>query len=233
VEYGSDVSTPARLIGNPARAAMLDLLLDGDAHSATELAQQAGVSAATASSHLSALVSGGLVTADRVGRQRAFRLAGSGVAAALEALSTIAPRRPVSSLREARRVQRMRFARTCYDHLAGWLGVAVAEAMVHTRLLRLVGGRFEVTTNGDRWLRGLGVELEEARARRRAFVLPCLDWSERRPHVAGALGAALCDRFFDLGWIRRTYGRAVLVTHEGRLGLRLKLGLEVPARQGG
>jgi DNA-binding transcriptional ArsR family regulator len=211
---------------------MLDLLLDGDPHSATELAQQAGVSPATASSHLSALVAGGLVAADRAGRQRVFRLAGPRVAAALEALSTIAPHRPVSSLREAASEQRIRFARTCYDHLAGRLGVTVTEAMVERRLLHIVGGRFEVTAKGDRWLRGLGIDLEAARARRRAFVLPCLDWSERRPHVAGALGAALCHQLFELGWIRRTAGRAVLLTRQGSVGLRSELGVEVPSRLG-
>jgi DNA-binding transcriptional ArsR family regulator len=211
---------------------MLELLLDGDPHPATELAQRAGVSPATASSHLAALVAGGLVAADRAGRQRVFRLAGPRVAAALEALSTIAPPRPVSSLREAASEQRMRFARTCYDHLAGRLGVAVTEAMVDRRLLRRVGGRFEVTPKGDRWLRGLGVDLEAARARRRAFALPCLDWSERRAHVAGALGAAMCNRLFELGWIRRRAGRAVLLTEQGIAGLRGELGVELSVRFG-
>jgi DNA-binding transcriptional ArsR family regulator len=209
---------------------MLDLLLDGGAHSASELARQARVSPATASSHLGALVSGGLVTADRAGRHRVFRLAGPAVATALEALSTLAPPRRVTSLREATSRQHVTFARTCYDHLAGWLGVAVAEAMIGKGLVRRVGGRFEVTRGGERWLHSMGIDVREVGARRRAFVLSCLDWSERRRHVAGAVGAALCDRLFELRWIRRGSGRAVLVTRRGKVGLQEELGIEVPTR---
>jgi DNA-binding transcriptional ArsR family regulator len=228
VEYGDvDVAAVARLIGNPARAAMLDLLLSGRAHSAGDLAREAGVAPSTASTHLAELVDGGLLAAERAGRQQLYRLAGPSVARAMEALAVLAPPRKVSSLRLATKSANLRFARTCYDHLAGQLGVAVTEALITQRILRVRDGAFDVTTQGERRLADLGVDLQAARRRRRGFSLACLDWSERRSHLAGALGAALCDRLFDLGWIRRRpTSRALFLTEAGRVGLRHELGVE-------
>lgn len=233
MKYDLDVAAVARLIGNPARATMLDLLLDGRAHSAGELATEARVAPSTASSHLAALVDGALVTAERVGRQQLYRIADPRVARAMEALAILAPNREIRSLRQAISDGHLRSGRTCYDHLAGQLGVAVTDALIAERILRPRGGTFAITRSGEDRLSALGVDVAGARKRRRGYALACLDWSERRPHLAGALGAALCDRLLSLGWIsRRTGGRGVVVTNEGTRGLREDLGVDLHENKG-
>jgi DNA-binding transcriptional ArsR family regulator len=228
VKYNVDVAAVARLIGNPARATMLDVLLDGRAHSASELAREARVAPSTASSHLADLLDGGLVTAERVGRQQLYRIADPRVARAMEALAIFAPRRQVRSLRQAISDGHLRSGRTCYDHLAGRLGVALTDALIAERVLRPRDGAFAITHSGEDRLGALGVDVAGARKRRRGYALACLDWSERRPHLAGALGAALCDRLLSLGWIsRRPACRGVVVTSEGTRGLREDLGVDL------
>jgi len=193
---------------------------------ASELAARAQVSAPTASAHLAKLVDGGLVAAEPRGRHRYFRLADPAVADALEALSVIAPTCPVRSLREADRAAGIRAARTCYDHLAGRLGVALTEALEQRALIARRNGEFAVTARGERELDRLGLDLERLRRERRSFARACLDWSERRYHVAGALGAAIAGRCFELGWIeRRGSGRAVAVTSTGQVELKRRFGL--------
>src|SRR5436190_20401319 len=175
----ADVSAVAALIASPARAAMLDVLMDKRSHAAAELARAAAVSPSTASSHLAALADGALVVAEPAGRNRAYRLAGPAVAEALEALSVLAPPRSSRALAGGA----LRAARTCYDHLAGELGVGVARALVGRRLLRPDGKNFELTPAGERRLNHFGVEVETARRQRRAFARACLDWTERQPHL--------------------------------------------------
>jgi len=223
----------AKLIANGPRAAMLDLLMDGQAYPAGVLAREAGVAASTASGHLGALADRGLVTIERVGRQRRYRLSGSEVAHAIESLSALAPTIGVSSLRQSTRAGQLRRARTCYDHLAGRLGVAVTESFVARRALREIDGAFEVTPSGRSLFEGIGIDLEWARRRKRGFALLCQDWTERRTHLGGALGAAVCDRFIDLAWIRRRpRERSVILTDEGvkrltALGIELEPALRV------
>jgi DNA-binding transcriptional ArsR family regulator len=216
-----ELSAVARLIGEPARAAMLDALLSGQALAAGELARAAGVRPATASEHLSRLRQGGLVDVVRAGRHRYYRLATPEVAEVLEALSLLGSGRPVRSLRGARTAAAMAVARTCYDHLAGQVGVAVCDALLARSALVAGGDGYLLTAGGEELLGRLGVGVAEVRARRRRFARVCLDWTERRPHLAGALGAAVCDRLFALGWVvRRTPGgRALRVTDAGRSGL--------------
>jgi DNA-binding transcriptional ArsR family regulator len=226
MDAGADVAAVAGLIANRARAAMLDRLLDGDAHPAGDLARQAGVVPSTASGHLAELAAGGLVTAEEVGRQRRYRLAGAHVAKVLEALASIAPELPSTSLKQVTVAEQLREGRTCYDHLAGRLGVAVTEALVRRRAMSRDDGGFELTERGSRLLEGLGVDVTSARARRRAFAPGCLDWTEQRLHLAGALGAEVAQRLLDLGWIRRRPGsRAVTVSPAGETELRARLGL--------
>jgi DNA-binding transcriptional ArsR family regulator len=226
MEGGADLAAIARLIANRPRAAMLDRLLDGAAHPAGDLAREAGIAPSTASSHLTELARGGLVVVERVGRQRRYRLAGPEVAGVLEALASIAPTLPRTSLRQVTAADQLREARTCYDHLAGRMGVAVTEALVRRRALTPVDGVFSLTERGSRVLGELGVDIPGARARKRAFAPGCLDWTERKLHVAGALGAAITERFFDLGWIRRRPGgRSVVVTPPGDAELRERLGV--------
>jgi len=220
-----DLAVAARLIAEPARAAMLDALLSGEALAAGELARAAGVSPATASDHLRRLLAGGFVEVTQAGRHRYYRLASADVAHALEALALVSPARPVRSLRQSRTDTATAFARTCYDHLAGRIGVAIHDALVHEGLLVAGGDGYDLTVAGEARLGAIGVDVATARAGRRAFARGCLDFTERRPHLAGALGAALCSRLVDLTWlVRRAAGhRALRLTPAGARHLRVHL----------
>jgi len=232
VQAGADLAAVARLIANRPRAAMLDRLLDGAAHPAGDLAREAAIAPSTASAHLADLMDGGLVAVERVGRQRRYRLAGPEVAQVLESLASIAPALPRSSLKQVTAADQLREGRTCYDHLAGRLGVAVTEALVRRRALTLTDGVFSLTERGSQLLGGLGVDVTSARSRRRVFAAGCLDWTERRLHLAGALGAVITERFFELGWIRRRPGgRSVSITPSGQAELRAHLGVEPEGRR--
>ena len=224
----ADVAAAAALIGEPARAALLVALMEEEALSGRELAVRAGIAPSTASGHLAKLVSGGLVAGERHGRHRYFRLADPAVAAAVEALSTIAPARPVRSLREATVAEAVRQARTCYDHLAGRLGVELAAALERAEVLAHDGDAYTLGRSAARRLGALGIDLDGLSRGRRPLLRSCLDWSERRPHVAGALGAALAERLFELGWLkRRRTNRSVVVTPLGRRRLRTELGVDI------
>ncbi|MER6949298.1 helix-turn-helix domain-containing protein [Nonomuraea sp. NPDC000554] len=216
VAHDADIAPVAALIAEPARAAMLTALLDGRALAAGELARMAGVSAATASAHLARLLDGRLVDVVRQGRHRYYRLAGHEIAEVLEVMARISTRPPVRSLRQSRQARRLEEARTCYDHLAGRAGVALLEQLRQGGYLH---GQ-EVTEAGERLLGGLGVDVEAARAARRRFAPECLDWTERRAHLGGALGAAITTVLFERGWYRReAVPRAVTLTEAGREGL--------------
>src|SRR5213593_3259260 len=218
----ADVARAAALIGDPTRASFLLALSEVEALPATELAARARVPASTASGHLAKLVGGGLLAVERLGRHRYYRLADPVVAEALEALAVIAPPRPARTLKEAVVGDAVRAARTCYDHLAGRLGVAIADALVRDGVLNREDGAFRVI-DAPR-LAELGIDVDELSRSRRALARPCLDWSERRHHVAGALGAALAKTAFANGWIERLpSGRAVRVTEEGRKALKRRL----------
>jgi len=212
----ADVAPVAALLGDPARARMVQALHDGRALPAGELARRAHVAASTASEHLARLVDGGLLAVERTGRHRYFRLANAEVAHAVEALATIAPRMRPHTLREATAGDALAEARTCYDHLAGRLGVALAEALLAQGAVVDRGDTFALGPNAGAVLELLGVE---ALPRRRPAVLRCLDWSERRPHVAGGLGGAVCAHALAAGWIERLpTSRAVRLTPAGRKG---------------
>lgn len=218
--YGSDFAPIAALLADRARAAMLTALLDGRPLAAGELARTAGVSAATASSHLGKLLDSGLVTVVRQGRHRYYRLKGAQVAAVIEALSAISPDVEVRSLRQSRHARTLAFARTCYDHLAGRAGTVLFEAMLGQGLLESVGEGYEVTDKGERQFAVIGVDVPAARRARRRFAGECLDWTERRPHLNGALAVALAERLIGLGWFERGPARrALTLTGEGRRGL--------------
>ncbi len=224
----AEIALVAGLVGDPARSAMMDTLMGGREHAAGELARRAGVTPSTASGHLSRLLAGRLVLCDVHGRERRYRLASAEIAAALEALARIAPAAEVRSLRAANRRAQLRAARTCYDHLAGWVGVSVTDALVARGALVPQDGGYKLSATGDKLLRRLGVDLAGARARRRSFALACLDWSERRPHLAGALGAALADTAVANGWLlRRQNDRALTVTSAGRSALRREFGIDL------
>ena len=166
------------------------------------------------------------MTDEVVGRQRVFRLAGPDVADALEMLSLVAPPLPARGLRESNAAAALKRARTCYDHLAGELGVAVADALVEREVLAPADGRFSVTGAGRGWLEDLGIDVEALERRPRSFARSCLDWSERRPHLAGSVGAGVATALFAHGWVRRRPGgRAITVTASGAAWLERTLGV--------
>ena len=215
-----NIAWTGALLGDPTRATILETLLDDRARTATELSQLAGVSPQTTSNHLTKLVDAGLLLRHPQGRHRYYRIADAEVAHALEALANLAVRRPQRKTVSRPPDSELRHARTCYDHLAGSLGVGLAQAMVERRYLNLYGNDFILTKSGIAVLTELGISVEKCKARRRAFAPQCIDWSERRPHLAGSLGAALASSLFELGWIRRiNESRAVKVTSKGRDGL--------------
>jgi DNA-binding transcriptional ArsR family regulator len=192
-----DLAAVGALLGNPSRAAMLDALMTGRALTATELARAAGVSPATTSEHLARLREGGLVEAVAQGRHRYHRLASPEVAAALESLAHIAPAKAVTTLRQSSRARSLAEARTCYDHLAGHAGVALHDGLLRRGWLVPEPGGYGVGERGVEGLLGWGVDVSSARASRRSFARPCLDWTERREHLAGALAAAITQALVD------------------------------------
>jgi DNA-binding transcriptional ArsR family regulator len=213
------VAGVAAMVGDPARANMLLALSDGRSLPAGELAHAARVSAATASGHLARLVGAGLLSVTPQGRHRYYRIASAGVAALLEQMMAVAAEAPQRRRVPSRADAALREARTCYDHLAGRLGVALADSLAASGRVVLTEDGGEVTPDGLTFLADLGVDV--ARPRTRPFCRPCLDWSERRPHLAGHVGAALCRRCLDLGWIaRQRDSRAVTVTGPGRQAFR-------------
>ncbi|MCF3129949.1 ArsR/SmtB family transcription factor [Streptomyces olivochromogenes] len=220
----------AALIADETRAACLLALLDGRAWTAGELARHAGVAPSTLSEHLGKLVAGGLLTEERQGRHRYVRLADTRVAQLVEDLAAQADpgtARPPRTLREAGAGSAMARGRTCYDHLAGRLGIALTDALTARGLLRQDTG-FALTDAGVDWFGSVGIGLD--RATRRPLARACLDWTERRPHLAGVAGAALCRHALDAGWcVRIGSERAVKVTPEGEHALSDLLGIPAGA----
>lgn len=219
----------ATLAGDPGRAGMLHALMDGRALTATELARVAGITPQTASGHLSRLTAGGLVAVEKQGRHRYHRLASPAVARMLESIMQVAadtgsPRRKAFV---GPRDLALRAARTCYDHLAGHLGVALADALVANGQIELATDAGIVTDSGADLFNRLGIDLDgDSKRKGRMVCRPCLDWSERRPHLAGAVGAALCKHCFSEGWIKHTTGsRAVTITAKGQRNFREVFGI--------
>jgi len=232
----ADISAVAALLADPARCKVLMALDDGRALPASVLADEAGVSRSTASSHLAKLTDAGMLTVRAHGRHRYYRLAGPEIAELLERLGRLAPQRPVRSLREGTNAARLRTARTCYDHLAGKLGVAIMGSLLERDVL--VGGdgrydplrdrndalssagrevNYELTESGRAFLVDVGIELPSGR---RPVVRYCIDWTEQRHHLSGGLGRGVLDRFVSAGWVKRgSRGRAVMVTDRGRTAL--------------
>jgi DNA-binding transcriptional ArsR family regulator len=223
---GAIIAEVATLVADPARAAMVSALLDGRALTASELALAARITPQTASAHLGKLTRAGLLCMERNGRHRYFRLASAKVAEMIEGIVAVAlekrPRfRPLSSYEHS-----VSAARICYDHLAGRLSIDLAASLVTREYIILDDKVGEITAAGDRFFTEFGIALPAQRSTRRHFCRPCLDWTERRPHIAGAVGAAITRRLFDLGWIERMKrGHEVIVTPLGRRGLHQTFGV--------
>jgi DNA-binding transcriptional ArsR family regulator len=220
-----DMAAVAALVGDPARANILCALLDGRGYAAGELAYAAHVSPQTASGHLAKLAEAKLVMSTPAGRHRYYRLAGPHVAAMLESIMAVVAAAP-PRCKPPRIPDDMRAARMCYDHLAGRLGVAFADRLQARGFVEFSTDGGIVTNAGDMFFSELGIDIAAARNGRRAFCRPCIDWSERRPHLAGTIGAALAKHLFESNWIARVRDkRAVTITPKGRLQLERVFGV--------
>ena len=216
----------AALVGDPARANILAALMGGQALTASELVYAAGVSAQTTSGHLGKLADGHLISCVKQGRHRYYRIATPRVAEMLEGIMAVVADLPPRHRPRSASDDAMCEARTCYDHFAGRLAVGITDALSARGHLVLADEGGEITDGGVTFLQGFGLDLAEARRRRRIFCRPCLDWTERRPHLGGCIGAALAQRCFDLRWLERTRdSRALKVTAAGRRGLSETFGL--------
>jgi DNA-binding transcriptional ArsR family regulator len=210
----------AGLIGEAGRIQMLTTMLDGNSHSASELAMAAAVSPQAASVHLAKLLAGGLIASRHSGRRRLFHLKNADVAAAIEALGALAPDCGAAVMPD------IRFARSCYDHLAGVLSIALRDQLLQAGALRQQEKAFAVTRSGELLLRSLDIEIDSLHALRRLFANKCLDWTERHHHIGGALGAALLAKFLERKWLARIRDtRAVRLTHEGEYELERRFGI--------
>lgn len=244
----ADIAGTAALFADPARVRVLMALADGRALAASVLAREAGLSAQGTSAHLAKLREAKLVAVEQSGRHRFYRLAGPHVAEVLETIARISPSQPVTSLKAGTRAQALRFARTCYDHLAGRLGVAVTAALLEHGALATTDGvptterreqdrlsapmsahPYELGPKAEQVFGDLGVDLDAVRRRRRPLLKFCLDWSEQRHHLAGALGAELAAALERLGWLepRVPGNRALRVTHAGQEQLHERLGISL------
>lgn len=221
------IAEVAAAMGEPARATMLAALMDGRALTATELAEVAGIAPQTASGHLARLTAVGLIAIEKQGRHRYHRLAGPEVARMIESVMQIAGGISLSPLRTGPKDAALRHARTCYDHLAGRLGVSIADALQAGGAVEIADDAAALTEAGWARIQALGILASDRDMySRRPVCRVCLDWSERRPHLAGSLGAAICAHALDRGWVRRRAGtRALEITPAGRLGFRQAFGV--------
>jgi DNA-binding transcriptional ArsR family regulator len=206
----------ASLIGDPVRSKILWALLDGRAYTATELAVYTDTSAPNISMHLTKLVNAGLLSVEHQGRHRYYNYSRPDVPYAIEAIANLLPKEAAGSTKKVND-KPIRFCRTCYDHLAGKVGVLLAEALINHHFIAYEGENFFVTEAGDTWFNSLGISVDDLKKQKRAFARPCLDWSERKHHLAGSLGAALLNSMIADGWVRKEKGsRTMIVTSKGQ-----------------
>jgi DNA-binding transcriptional ArsR family regulator len=225
MSISQNVANTALLISDPSRAAILTVLLDGRFHTASELSLLIGVKPQTTSYHLSKLIEQNIIVVESQGRHRYFGIQNEEIAKTIESLLVLSPPAKIKSLKQSREDAAIRYARTCYDHIAGYLGVQIADAFIRKGYL---DSEFSLTPEGQRFFEEMQVDVKEIKRKRRSFCHKCLDWSERRHHIAGAVGLALLEKFIELEWVvRLPKTRAISVTKKGRDGMRNLLGIEV------
>ncbi|MGE9755095.1 ArsR/SmtB family transcription factor [Bacillus inaquosorum] len=213
-----NIAKISSLLSDPSRSSILLSLMDGRIHPAGELAYLANIKPQTASFHLKKLLEEKLISVEKHGRHRYYRLSNSEAANVIEQLLSIAPKEKVTSLKDSKEKSDLHFARTCYDHLAGYVGVQITNSLVEQGMLKKVDLNFEVTSEGSLFFSNFGINEEQQRNKRRAFARCCLDWSERQHHLAGALGNALLVRMLEEKWIvRMPKTRAVKITQSGKI----------------
>ena len=223
-----DFITVAALICEPARAKILWKLLDGKAYTASELGLYADVSPTSTSNHLSKLLKGNILKVSSQGRHRYYSFANDGVAHAVEALANLTSKRPTGTLKSNEEKKDIEYCRTCYDHLAGHVGVSIADAMVQKGYLEINDSSYSITDTGWGFLFQIGITQKDFNNSRRPLTRQCLDWSERRPHIAGQLGALLLSTALERNWFKRiNFSRELVVTSNGKKALYELLGIVV------
>lgn len=224
----SNVAMIASLVSEPSRAAILTALLDGRFHTASELAHMAGIKPQTASFHLAKMTEAQVVTVEKQGRHRYYGIQDPEVAQVMESLLSIAPPVPIKSFKQASENEAIRLARTCYDHVAGHLGVQIMDFFMQKGILSEDQDGLHITQQGVIFFADFQINLKNIRQKRRSFSHKCLDWSERRHHLAGALGSALLDRLFELHWIEHLpTSRAIRITDGGKRGFKEIFSIEI------
>lgn len=206
----------ATLIGDATRASILWNLLDGRAFTATELAVAVGTSAQNISMHLGKLLDANLICVEKQGRHKYYRFSNKEVAYAVEAMASLIPKAKVAVKMKSEEYPPIKYCRTCYDHLAGKIGVALADSLLEQKIMIEKNGIFEISIDGEKWFSDFGINLENAQKQKRFFLKPCLDWSERRNHIAGSIGSLLLNKMISEDWLRKTKdSRAITITGKG------------------
>ncbi|MEB4783978.1 winged helix-turn-helix domain-containing protein [Paenibacillus jamilae] len=224
----SNVAMIASLVSEPSRAAILTALLDGRFHTASELAHMAGIKPQTASFHLAKMTEAQVITVEKQGRHRYYGIQDPEVAQVMESLLSIAPPVPIKSFKQASENEAIRLARTCYDHVAGHLGVQIMSFFMQKGILSEDQDGLHITQQGEIFFADFQINLKNTKQKRRSFSHKCLDWSERRHHLAGALGSALLDRLFELHWVEHLpTTRAIRITAEGKRGFKEVFSIEI------
>jgi DNA-binding transcriptional ArsR family regulator len=220
-----NLANVAGMVSDPSRAAILTVLMDNRFHSASELAYMARIKPQTTSYHLAKLMEANLITVENQGRHRYFQIKNSEVAQIMETLLTLSPPAQIRSLKQSAEDKQIRRARTCYDHLAGYLGVEITESFLKKGFIT---NEFVLTEKGEAFLASFGVNIIEVRKKRRSFSHKCLDWSERKHHLAGALGNVILELFLELNWVKRLpKTRALEITPIGKKALLDHFGFDV------
>jgi DNA-binding transcriptional ArsR family regulator len=206
----------AALIGDPTRAVIMWTLLDGRAFTATELAIVANTSPQNISMHLTKLLDGDLLSVEKQGRHKYYRFSNKEVAYAVEAMASLIPKPEITSKKETENYPPIKYCRTCYDHLAGKIGVALTDSLLEQKIILNKNDTFQISAEGEKWFSDFGIDIEEAQKQKRIFLKPCLDWSERRNHLAGSVGAMLLNKMITEDWLRKTKNsRAIIITGKG------------------
>ncbi|MEP6928345.1 MAG: helix-turn-helix domain-containing protein [Ginsengibacter sp.] len=207
----------AGLIGDPTRATIMWTLLDGKAFTATELAITADTSPQNISMHLNKLVQAGLLGVESQGRHRYYKFSGKDIAYAIEAMANLIPHPATGKNQDTENMSPIKHCRTCYDHLAGKVGVLITDSLLQQKIILDRNNSFELSIKGQKWFRGLDINIDKLKQQRRFFLRPCLDWSERRHHIAGSVAASLLDKMLSSDWLRKTKNsRAIIITGKGQ-----------------
>ena len=221
--FFSDV---ASLIGDKSRSLMLWNLLDGRAYTATELSLCADITAQSASNHLSKLIGADILAVEKQGRHRYYRFANEDVARMIESMASLLPAK--KNTKQILDPPGIAYARSCYDHIAGKFGVGLTESLIKKRIILPEEKKYALSNTGKKWFQSAGIDVEEVQLKKRSFAYPCLDWSERRHHLAGALGAALLQMMVQEAWVRKSkHSRELLITSKGKSELKKRLNLEL------